>query len=59
MVYSDSIIVVIIDWKLNVPLKNTNIKSKAKLDMWDGIRNSYRAKHINDSRFIEDLVKWW
>jgi hypothetical protein len=25
---------------------------------WDAMRNPFRAKHINDSMFVEDLITW-
>jgi hypothetical protein len=34
------------------------IASKAKLEMWNDMRSSFRTKHINDSMLIKDLVRW-
>jgi len=36
----------------------SNITSKAKPEMPESMRSPFRAKHLNDSMFIEDLVRW-
>ena len=37
--------------------QRNNITSKAKPEMPESMRNPFRAKHLNDSMFIEDLVR--
>jgi len=39
-------------------ISNSNITSKVKPEMWDAMRSPFRAKHMSDNMFIEDLVRW-
>jgi len=47
-----------VDLFLQEWISQSDVASRAKSEIWDAMRSPFRAKHINDSMFIEDLIMW-